>query len=251
LRDTQHFYDRLAPYYHLIYPDWETSSKRQVEALDSVIREYFGDGARRVLDAACGIGTQSLGLAQRGYEVVASDISSAEIERAREEAVRRKVVIQFLTADMRQVHREVEGAFDILLACDNAVPHLLSDEDILEAFASFHKVLSPGGGAIISVRDYANMELGGVRINPRRVHREGEGKIILFDVWEFEGGYYDVSIYMLFDDGSGDPEVKVFRGGRYYCVSIDRLERLFLEAGFSKAFTLRNRFYQPLIVAVK
>ena len=58
---TTEFYDTLTPYYHLIYPDWEASIGRQSRALDSIIRSAGGPQLKSVLDAACGIGTQSLG----------------------------------------------------------------------------------------------------------------------------------------------------------------------------------------------
>src|SRR5881628_1690738 len=95
------FYDTLAPVYHLIYADWEASIERQGAALDSVIRSFPGAGARSVLDVACGIGTQSLGLSARGYEVTGSDISPAAVERARSEAARRGLSIPFSVSDMR------------------------------------------------------------------------------------------------------------------------------------------------------
>lgn len=66
---TSEFYDTLAPYYHLIYADWEVSIGRQSRALDAIIRSTGGPQPRSVLDASCGIGTQSIGLAQLGYEV--------------------------------------------------------------------------------------------------------------------------------------------------------------------------------------
>ena len=63
IQEVLKFYDDFAPLYHLIYPDWEESISRQGSALDGVIREVWGDGVSSVLDVACGIGTQSLGLA--------------------------------------------------------------------------------------------------------------------------------------------------------------------------------------------
>ena len=48
-----------------------------------------GLSGRRVLDCACGIGTQSIGLAQQGFQVTATDISAAAITRARTESQRR------------------------------------------------------------------------------------------------------------------------------------------------------------------
>src|SRR5262245_35679225 len=72
---TQDFYDRLAPYYHLLYPNWEASSARQSRGLSEVLNEFDVEPGRAILDAACGIGTQALGLAQLGYNVTASDLS--------------------------------------------------------------------------------------------------------------------------------------------------------------------------------
>jgi 2-polyprenyl-3-methyl-5-hydroxy-6-metoxy-1,4-benzoquinol methylase len=77
----QEFYDRLAPYYHLIFPDWEASIQRQAAALDGIIREHWGDVRMSILDLACGIGTQALGLASLGHTVTASDVSPIAVER--------------------------------------------------------------------------------------------------------------------------------------------------------------------------
>src|ERR1051325_10943137 len=96
------FYDRLAPFYHLIFADWEASIQRQAAQLDQLIQKTWGPHLRTVLDVACGIGTQTLGLAQLGYQVVASDLSTQEIERARQEAAKRQLQIDFSVADMRQ-----------------------------------------------------------------------------------------------------------------------------------------------------
>ena len=75
------FYDKLAPFYHLIFENWERSIERQGTALDSIIRTNVRPGARSVLDVACGIGTQALGLAARGYDVVLTMPESMSIER--------------------------------------------------------------------------------------------------------------------------------------------------------------------------
>jgi SAM-dependent methyltransferase len=224
---------------------------RQAEALDSVIREFFGTNINKILDAACGIGTQAIGLATLGYSLTASDISARELAMAEQEARARGLEVTFKRSDMRGVAEEFEEIFHLVIACDNAIPHLLSDEDILRAFRSFHAATVENGGAIISVRDYGGMDKEETIINPRRVHNITGGRVVLFDIWEFNGDYYDVTIYSLADRGDGDLHAKAIRGGRYYCVSIQKLEALFEEAGFEHVTTLRDRFFQPLIVARK
>jgi hypothetical protein len=59
-----------------------------------------------------------------------------------------------------------------VIACDSAVPHLLSDADILLAFEQFHRCTRPGGVCVISVGDYAAMEPGGTRTIPFGVRDE-------------------------------------------------------------------------------
>lgn len=245
------YYDHLAPYYKYIYADWEASLGRQAGVLDGVIREYFGEKVHRILDAAYGIGTQSIGLAQLGYEVSASDISPGELEQARREAGRRNVQIEFNVADMRHLSLTHQKKFDLVIACDNAIPHLLSNAEILKAFLEFYQCTTSEGGCLISVRDYENLERGGKRMNPRTVHETEEGKLLLFDLWEFDGDFYDFTTYALLDKGKELVETQVIRGGRYYCVTVPTLENLLEQVGFRRVVTLRDRFFQPLILGMK
>ena len=96
--------------------DWEASIDRQSRALDAIIRSTGGPQPRSVLDAACGIGTQSLGLAQLGYQVTASDLSPSAVERAQREASRRGLSIPCSVADMRRIHAHHQRTFGIMSA---------------------------------------------------------------------------------------------------------------------------------------
>jgi SAM-dependent methyltransferase len=245
------FYDRLAPYYAFLYADWEASLKRQAAALDGIVREFFGPDVRFILDAACGIGTQSIGLASLGYTVTASDISSAEVERARNLAQQRQLTIPFRVADMRALRAVLPETFDVVIACDNAVPHLLTEGDLLQAFQQFYGCTTQQGGCIISVRDYAHLERGGRQLHPRLAHDIPGGRLLMFDVWDFDGDYYDLTIYVVEDRGQAEAVTHIVRGGRYYCVTIDRLEILLRQAGFKQVVILRERFFQPVLVGIK
>lgn len=181
------FYDQLAPIYHLNYEDWEASVQRQAAALDAVLRAEGVAPPATVLDAACGVGTQALGLAALGYRVTGSDLSPGAVDRARAEAAARGLEVGLSLADMRNAADHHGRTFDVVMACDNAVPHLLDDAQILAAFRQFHRCTAPGGVCLVTVRDYAAETREGVQPRMPLVHREGGRRRIVFQVWEFHG----------------------------------------------------------------
>lgn len=247
----EEFYDRLSPFYHLIYADWEASVERHGESLSEVIREVFGDDAGEVLDAACGIGTQALGLASRGFRVAGSDVSERQVERARDEAAARGLSIPFSVADLRRLGDRHEQPFDVVLACDNALPHLLSDEEIGAAFREMHRCCRPGGGFVVSLRDYDATDLGGTQLKPYGVRTIGSTRYLVFQVWDFPvDDVYTVSMYFVTDEGGDTCEAQVART-RYYAIGIDRVMELAREAGFRDVRRMDGRFFQPLVVGVR
>jgi SAM-dependent methyltransferase len=241
------FYDGLAPIYHLIYPDWEASIHRQAIALDSLIREHWGEAKLRILDVACGIGTHALGLAGLGHAVTASDLSPAAIERARAEAAQRALSIDFSIADMRALPARFREQFDLVIACDNAVPHLLSDAELLQAFEQMFACIRPGGGCLITVRDYDREERAGVQMKPYGA-RDVDGKrYLIFQVWDFDGPRYDLAMYFVEDQGGPSCSAQVVRS-RYYAVGTGALLALLEQAGFRDVQRLDDRFYQPVLL---
>lgn len=62
--NVQTFYDDLAAEYTLLFADWRASVQRQGDVLAALIRQHGGAEVRAILDAACGIGTQAIGLAR-------------------------------------------------------------------------------------------------------------------------------------------------------------------------------------------
>jgi SAM-dependent methyltransferase len=250
---TSDYYDELAPFYKLMYVDWEKSVQRQAVMLDGILKDHAGTKVTTVLDVSCGIGTQSIGLAQLGYQVCASALSPAEVEMARQEAMNHGVDIEFRVGDMRDAWGIYEQQFDCVISCDNSIPHLLNNADILRALRQFHQCVKSGGCCLISVRDYAKLgpPQAQISFNPRLVHDVGGERVVLFDLWKNEGDLYEMSTYIVQDRGEGDIQTRVVHGGKYYRVSIDTLCELFTRAGFSNVAVLHDRFFQPVIFAYK
>jgi SAM-dependent methyltransferase len=242
----QDFYDALAPFYHLVFPDWEASIQRQAAALDEVIRAELGDGARTVLDVACGIGTQALGLAALGYDVTASDLSPGAVRRLRDEAARRGVRIDAKVADMRDAWDAHGRTFDVVLCADNALPHLLADGDIVDALRGFCRCTAPGGMCLVSIRDYAPIDLQTARMHPHGIREQDGARWVLFQVWDPRPPLYETSMYIVEDRG-GQVQTRVMRA-TCYALPVSRLEELMTEAGFTEVRRLDDAFYQPLVI---
>lgn len=245
---TRDFYDALAPYYHLVYPDWEASIVRQAAALDAVIRAEAA-GARTVLDVAAGIGTQSLGLAALGYHVAASDLSPGAVRRLRDEAARRGLAIDARPADMRAAWKAHGRAFDVVLCADNALPHLLTDADILQALRELWRCTAPGGICLVSIRDYDAIALHAQRLNPHGLREADGARWILFQLWDPHPPLYDTTLYIV-EDRDGDTRTHTMRA-TYYALPVPRLLELMREAGFGDVRRLsEDAFYQPLVIGI-
>jgi SAM-dependent methyltransferase len=244
---TQDFYDDLAAFYHLIYQDWEASVAWQGAALDAVIRAELGEGARTVLDVAAGIGTQALGLAARGHDVTASDLSPGAVRRLRDEAARRGLSIHAQPADMRAAWDAHGRTFHVVLCADNALPHLLTDDDVLHALREFRRCTAPGGICLVSVRDYDAIDLQTQRLHPHGLREADGARWILFQVWDPRPPLYDVSLYVVEDRGAQGVETRVMRA-TYYALPLPRLMELMRDAGFRDVRRLDDAFYQPLVV---
>ena len=178
-------YDRLANDYHLIFADWHRSMARQAAALDGLIRTELGGGPHSVLDCTCGIGTQALGLADRGYRVHATDLSAAAVARARREAQALGLALTFGVADIRSLAKQVPGAFDVVLSCDNSLPHLLSAADVHRAVVNMRAKLLPDGLLLASIRDYDHLIETKPRALPPNVLDDATGRRIVFQIWDW------------------------------------------------------------------
>jgi SAM-dependent methyltransferase len=231
------FYDGLAGTYDLMFPDWDASMARQA----SQLAEFIPADAR-VLDCACGIGTQAIGLAVRGYEVVGADLSPKAAARAVVEASARGVALRALASDMRTLPF-ADSSFDVVLAADNALPHLLTSDDVLGALREMRRVLRPGGRLIISTRDYDAIRRERPLSTPPSV---GPGRVVSFQLWHWDNDQYELEMFQLHE---ADSWRVVVGKARYWAITRDELTELAERAGLRHVEWSLHAYYQPLMVA--
>lgn len=242
------FYDQMAPFYHLIFQDWESSIERQAEQLSRIIQERWGELARSVLDVSCGIGTQAIGLARRGFGVTGSDVSRNAIARASAESQKRGLELDLSVCNMLQAQTHHGRQFDVVISCDNSIAHLLTDADLLQALRQIYACTRPGGGCLLTVRDYDREERGTGLVKPYGVRELGDVRYVIFQVWDFVGPLYDLAMYFVEDDRASSTLTTHVMRTRYHAIGTDRLMDLMREGGFSAVERLDGRFYQPVLV---
>ena len=241
-------YDEIAQLYHLIYEDWDSSIKSQATQLWQVIHSVWGEGLHRVLDVTCGIGTQAIGLAQQGFNLTASDISANSIARAKDEAELREVAIHFTVCDILSAAEQHGPNFDLVISCDNSIPHLLSDDEILNGIRQMFRCLRDGGGCLITLRNYSESENEKRDFLPYGVRTFNGKRYAVFQTREFDGDHYTASMY--FVEEADRPVVQVGRS-RYYAVSPSRVVELMRAAGFADVQRFDDAFYQPVLTGTR
>jgi SAM-dependent methyltransferase len=199
------FYDQLADDYHLIFADWKQSVQRQAGILSKLIETHKGAPPLAVLDCTCGIGTQAIGLALRGFTVHATDLSAEAVERARREAAGFGARLTFGVADLLQLDRQVEGQFDVVLAFDNALAHFLTDSDLQTALSKMASRTAPDGLVMASIRDYDRVLQEKPRSTQPQVSDTSQGRRISFQVWDWmgDGLSYTLNHYTVKQNGNG------------------------------------------------
>lgn len=135
-----------------VFPDWDQLYRdKNFEAmpwfhpvldpdLDHALSEYrisYGT----VLDLGTGPGTQAMALAERGFEVIATDISETAVKKAALEAKRKGMDITFIKDDV--LDSRLEQQFDLIF--DRGCLNVLPVERRQDYKRIIYSLIKPGG----------------------------------------------------------------------------------------------------------
>ena len=140
-------YDALAPTYDLLTAAYDYD--RWIGALLRWAGEHGLEG-RRALDVACGTGKSFVPLIEAGFDVVGCDESRGMLAVAATRVPDPRAVQRH---DMRVL--PVLGSFDLITCIDDALNHLLSEQDVRDALGSMARNLAPGGLLVFDVNTLA------------------------------------------------------------------------------------------------
>ena len=247
------FYDELAADYHHVYSDWESAIERQSFALDQLIQGEVSAHVSFVLDCSCGIGTQAIGLARRGYKVFASDISAKAVGRAETESANRGLSIGFAVADVREVDSAFNRKFDAVICCDNSLSHLLTNEDLTLALQSIRLTLKKDDGLFLaSIRDYDQLLVKKPASQMPIYKNTSEGEVVTFQIWDWsqKSDTYLVRFFVVWQTSSGW-EVKELRTF-YRAIKRDEFNQVLASVGYKDIAwhaPEETGYFQPIVTA--
>ena len=248
---TQTFYDNLASHYDKLFLDWGETTKEQALILEKIFEKEGFDKSATVLDCACGIGTQAVGLAALGYGITASDISEAELEEAKNRSEQNNVNIRFEKADFCALEETFDEKFDIIICMDNALPHMLTRADLEKATGSIVDRLAERGIFVASIRDYDEMLKSKPPYSPPYIHKTDDGQRVSFQTWHWTGDNYKLIQYII--DDEGELQANKFEC-EYRATRRDELTEVLIKNGCSQVvwkFPEETGFYQPIVMARK
>lgn len=134
------------------FPDWEQLyQEKAVESmpwfnpdldpdLEQALNQFNLD-AGAVLDLGTGPGTQAIALAERGFQVTASDLSETAIHQLQQQAEAKGLAIQACQDDI--LNSQLQGPFDWIL--DRGCFHVLPPDRRQEYVSVVHRLLKPQG----------------------------------------------------------------------------------------------------------
>ena len=185
-----------------------------------------------VLDLACGTGSMTAVLAERGYELIAADASPDMLAAAREKAAGLSGEPPvFLNQSMTAL--DLYGTVDAAICCLDSLNYLTCPKDVQKTFQRLHLFIAPGGLLVFD-------------INSASYLRNLDGQVFLdekedvYCVWRaaFEKRNQTCSYWMdIFTRRTDGAWTRAGEEHRQRAYEVDELRSWLLEAGFNRIRT--------------
>ena len=219
-------YDGLAGSYDAMMTD--ASYRKRADWLERLFRKSTIP-VQSVLDLACGTGTIACLLAERGYQVIATDASEEMLTQAMmKTADLEENTPVFLLQTMPKL-RLLEPV-DAAVSTIDSLNYLTRERDIRETFRRVHRWLKPGGQFIFDVNTPYKLR----RMDRQMYMDETEDTFCVWRTFFSERTQictYQVDLFQELEDGTWE---RSFEEHREKAWTMEQLRDFLEDAGFAK-----------------
>lgn len=183
------------------FVNWEARLSFEMPFFRSLFRAR---NITRILDVACGTGRHAIAFAKEGYEVMATDISSAMVEHARANVAQAGVDVQVMKLGFGELAGAVPGVYNAVTCLGNSLPHLTSEDALYAALRDMRAMLAPSGLLVIQNRNFDRVLETRERFMPPEVHCEGDQEWMFMRFYDFRGELLRFNVMRLYRQGDGE-----------------------------------------------
>lgn len=164
-----HYDDFLGAVYSWILGDFASAYRDNVELFNSMmLRAGSGDTA---IDLGCGPGSQSIPLAELGFNVIAVDFCASLLDELNRHAG--DLPIQTVCGDLLEFPAHLASPPNLIVCMGDTLVHLPDRESVDHVLKDVCSELAVGGTFIYAIRDYvASGPVGNDRFIPVRADDE-------------------------------------------------------------------------------
>lgn len=146
------FYEEISDYYEGVFPMNNNKIEFIVGGLDKSELDMKNE---RLLDVACGIGTDVLELNKRGYQVEGLDLEENMINRAKEFSASQDIHANFRVGSMLELEKQYkEESLGAVLCTGNSLVHLEREDQIKTYLKEVYKTLVKGGLCLVQIINF-------------------------------------------------------------------------------------------------
>lgn len=209
----------------------EIDYSKWADFIEKCFKKYLKKRPALVLDLACGTGSMTYELAQRGYDMIGIDGSAEMLSEAysRGTSVGNNNIL-YLHQDMRSF--ELYGSVDAVTCCLDSLNYLTGDGDLKKCFLTVHNYLEPDGLFLFDMNTPYKFE--NIYGDNAYILEDNENGKNTFCGWQ---NYYDkqskiCNFYLSLFEENGIGYIRYDEEQQERCYTLEYVKAALLECGF-------------------
>jgi ubiquinone/menaquinone biosynthesis C-methylase UbiE len=193
---------------------------------------FAGKKIDAILDCSFGTGNLTFCLAELGYKIYGSDINKLMLDKAIEKAKEKKLDVEFILCDFRELSKHFDKKFSCVMSTGNAIVHV-NNNDLTKTLSEMDKLVKSDGYLYIDVRNYDRMIKDKERFQYAQPYFKEDGtRINCFHLWDYNiDGTITINIFQNYEKGNSEIGREMF-DETVYPVSLEYITETLKDLGY-------------------